>query len=171
MNIADHEIHFRAPRFSVVSARAECFKCGQEISVFALLLPPEHVSLNETVAGGKAEAGAVLLSDLQVASPRAAAAIREATGGLYRIDHSKTAQDTYFMNHCSSCGIKQGDWYLHDVDGAFFFGSERQFAGLEVTHIDIEAEIGSASANYGAGEMLWEFFQTGAIPDQVISNE
>ena len=31
---------------------------------------------------------------------------------------------TYWMNHCESCGIKQGDWPLHDEPGGSFFPTD-----------------------------------------------
>jgi len=41
----------------------------------------------------------------------------------YRIDYSKTINDSYCMNHCS-CGAKRGDFYLHNEPSGGFFSNE-----------------------------------------------
>ena len=42
----------------------------------------------------------------------------------YYPDFSKTMNSIYWMNHCDSCGIKQGDWPLHDEPGGGFFPTD-----------------------------------------------
>jgi len=37
-------------------------------------------------------------------------------------DHSKTAEESYYMNHCQHCGAKFGDWFVYlewQVDHAY----------------------------------------------------
>jgi len=39
----------------------------------------------------------------------------------YKIAYSKTAESSYWANHCEHCGALQGDFFLHsEPDGAFF---------------------------------------------------
>jgi hypothetical protein len=157
---------FGVQHFSLVSAKSACWKCAQEINVYAVLLSTESEASEED---GLSARGAVLLSGLSLASDGAAAAIGKSTRDQYRQDHSWMAGTNYYMNHCAACGAKQGDFFLHtEPDGPFFLQSEGQFRGLSVTRFEIPAKFRADSANDRTGRCLGEFFLAGAIPDNVI---
>ncbi|MFG0216346.1 hypothetical protein ACFU8X_25065, partial [Brevibacillus porteri] len=39
----------------------------------------------------------------------------------YVVNYSKTASQSYYLNHCEHCSSKQGDFYLHSEPGNAFF--------------------------------------------------
>jgi hypothetical protein len=42
----------------------------------------------------------------------------------YKIAYSKTAESSYWANHCEHCGALQGDFFLHSEPGGAFFPLE-----------------------------------------------
>ena len=42
----------------------------------------------------------------------------------YKIAYSKTAESSYWANHCENCGALQGDFFLHSEPGGAFFPLE-----------------------------------------------
>lgn len=42
----------------------------------------------------------------------------------YKIAYSKTAESSYWANHCDHCGALQGDFFLHSEPGGAFFPLE-----------------------------------------------
>lgn len=54
----------------------------------------------------------------------------------YRVDFSKTAESSYWMNHCDNCGAKQGDFQLyHEPGGAFFPMDQQDAEGISLERI------------------------------------
>lgn len=43
-----------------------------------------------------------------------------ASGGRFKPDYSRTACESYLMNHCEYCGGKVGDWFIHNPGAVFF---------------------------------------------------
>lgn len=53
----------------------------------------------------------------------------------YCLDYSKTVDGHYFMNHCSFCGAKLGDFFMHsEPDGAFFPTREESAREIKLHH-------------------------------------
>jgi hypothetical protein len=87
----------------------------------------------------------------------------------YRPSHSKQAEQTYWMNHCQKCGMRQGDHGLHnEPGGAFFPMNEADAALIRLCRVD---EPFSAEGGYGVGtHMLAMFDSMEEMPDPSDSN-
>ena len=73
----------------------------------------------------------------------------------FRLAKSKSADASYYANHCSRCGSLQGDFYLHSEPGGAFFPETRQdYAHIKFNLIDGDAELDGAE---GAGPLEQAF--------------
>jgi Domain of unknown function (DUF5710) len=115
--------NIRASRWDLAIASRECHRCGEPTHVYAILLPPEHETLEEgdDPAGDRWERGecSTLLSYVEnVSSPVAGELYVLAS--RYRLDHSQTTDSFYWMNHCEHCEAKLGDFETMEEPGTFF---------------------------------------------------
>ena len=105
-----------------------CHECGCFVPVFGLMVqgPFEaegHVHLD-------ADDDSALLR-LPGTLPRALAdAITDLSGGHFRMDFSRTVDDSYWMNHCRECDAKIGDWFVHKAGEAFFPTTDAEVTAL-----------------------------------------
>jgi hypothetical protein len=60
----------------------------------------------------------VRLSDIAQMSPELERVISRVAPQI-RIDFSKAAGVSYWLNHCSTCGARFGDFFLGEIDGLF----------------------------------------------------
>ena len=78
----------------------------------------------------------------------------------FRPSHSRTADVTYFANHCEGCGAMQGDFFLHSEPGGAFFPESRQDAERIVfTHIDTSIECEGSEGYSTAMEFAFDQWQ------------
>lgn len=117
-----------ATDFEVATGRTVCWSCKRDTPVFALKAPAEALATDtDSEKEGQAPLfdpqplkEPFLLSGITAVSPELARALSAAAPGL-TADASRTAGLTYWMNHCSGCGAKIGDFYLfNEPDGPFF---------------------------------------------------
>ncbi len=72
----------------------------------------------------------------------------------FRPDHSRTAELTYWMNHCSSCGASIGDHYLHShPDGPYFTWERAGREGIEVIELGY-GEVDCSTPNITPPELM-----------------
>lgn len=151
--------NMRASSYFVASTSTCCWKCGEQTNVFCFLLPAGHETLepvdeedagfgpddefdeaNFTAWAISPESSEWVVSGLpakieyvEYLSPVVAA--RMAGISLrYRVDRSQTINSTYWINHCVSCGAKQGDNELHSFQGAFCPTSAEEASRITVSH-------------------------------------
>lgn len=115
--------------YFLAAASTICWKCRESTPVFSLALPSSHLTQYPlpddgdgpitAIAWEVAECGS-FLSDL-VEMSGSVRKVLAAHCPAYCVDYSHTADTNYFMNHCASCGAKQGDFYLHQEPGGAFF--------------------------------------------------
>ena len=76
-----------------VEKKSRCWKCGKEIAVYTW--PGHHLWAQSSPDQGRPS--------------------------TVQFMKSKVAQDGYWANRCSHCGVIQGDWFLYcEAEGAFF---------------------------------------------------
>lgn len=69
----------------------------------------------------------------------------------YFNSYSKTLSEYCFANHCSNCGIIQGNFFLFDeVDSPFFIDSAEKASALSLLKIDLPYDM-SLPLNIGIG--------------------
>jgi hypothetical protein len=99
-----------------------CWKCHRRTSVVALA--SELVEI-----GGQRIQELVLASNVRTLPPDLASILSK-TYSRYRTTHSHTANGRYYMNHCSACDAKLGDFFLHEEIGGAFFPADARAAAL-----------------------------------------
>lgn len=170
-NTAADASNIKSSNYFILESTISCWKCKRQTRVFALAFPAGHQILAlpevdeeefdsddayEAWANDpssykwlSAETGACIhyiehLPDAVVAR------IRTLTPHFW-FDHSKMADESYWMNHCECCGMKQGDFNLHcEPRGAFLPLWEKDLAQLVKHQVNEPFE---ACHNGGYGEL------------------
>ena len=110
----------RSSHYFVAETTVICRKrrCRQPTRVYALLLPSDF-ELWEVRTWDLCE----FASFIEYVTDLSSSVVHtlERITPTYHRDGSKTADGTYWMNHCEHCGAKLGDFYLHDEPGDGFF--------------------------------------------------
>jgi hypothetical protein len=125
-------ITLRTQGYYIAQTVCVCWKCEQPSDAWGLVLPPGHEALTaideppphiqtdaqidaweqseESSAWVEQDCAAVALR-VRHLPESAQRRISRLTGAYYR-DFSATVQLHYWMNHCTACGMKQGDFTL-----------------------------------------------------------
>lgn len=156
------EFNARSDRYFIAKGMHSCWKCGKDTTVFGFLLPPGHEQLNmDDDDPGKDEW--VSMDDyctvdyVEKLLPAVLSRIR-AMAPRYQRDFSKTTQDSYFMNHCDHCGMKQGDFNLFSEPGSCFFPTnEAEAAQVELIEVHEEFACSAGIAMGDACNLLGEY--------------
>lgn len=141
-----------APWFLLAESVEECWSCGSDTKVFAILLPEVE---------GDAKIDVDDEDDTSAPTPCSLTYLNDVNDvvGTYLKglspnffpDHSGTAGQTYWMNHCEKCSTKIGDHYLHSTPGhAFFPITDEEISKIKLSRIDIALE-----ADAGWGQSSW----------------
>lgn len=78
----------------------------------------------------------------------------------YQRRFSKQAGKQYFANLCADCGANFGDFFLHEVGGAFFPVEPSHAKLMTVIQLPLEGEFElKADWVMGAGDLLWKCAQ------------
>lgn len=152
-------INVAADRYFIAETDKSCWKCSETTMVYAILLPIGHETLDfdedEEEVWFRNEDTTILHYVTNL--PPSVAARMNAYAPGYRPDFSKTTESTYWMNHCASCGMKQGDFDMHCEPAGAFFPMNEQSARQIALHEIHEDFSCSASASYG--ENFFDFMR------------
>jgi hypothetical protein len=96
----------------------QCDSCSRPTKVFAVMAAGP-LKIEGDVFGSEEDFSCVLRRLDQLPEPIAQVA-QAASEGRLRLDFSRTAGESYLMNHCQHCGGKIGDWFIHKPGEAFF---------------------------------------------------
>jgi hypothetical protein len=102
----------------LLQASHACHDCGCIVPVFALLIEGPFEVQGEPLVGP--DDTSALLDYVTVLPGRLQQGLEELSAGTWHRDNSKTAGESYFMNHCPECGAKIGDWFTTQPGKAFF---------------------------------------------------
>jgi hypothetical protein len=110
-------VNIRSPNYAIANASAACAECGAWTHVIALVVPPDHEMLVESV--WERSAFGAWLFYVEDLSESVQATVRE-FAPWYRLAPSEARGAAYWMNHCEHCGAPQEDHDLHcEPSGAF----------------------------------------------------
>lgn len=127
----------------------KCWSCREVTPVAAVLLSIHESRWDEEDEWQDAE-GTTVLSYITVLNSEALTSLK-AKAPWMQLMPSKRAQETYWANGCTGCGVLQGDWHLHsEPGGPFFPETEDQEAALTLEWYAVPIE---AQAN--GGESSW----------------
>ena len=127
----EKEIVLFPPIYLGVSNLIVCWKCHQATSVYCIgahKIQVNHPNTTicpvdfETYIANANECcsnGLILLKYANGFDVATTQFLKE-TSPLYKLDYSKTIQSHYYMNHCDKCGVKIGDYTVHDEVGEGF---------------------------------------------------
>lgn len=143
------DFNLQAPSFALLQAPMSCWKCGSPTLVTAIWVP----RLTEFDEEGELDvADAAVLQYVESLDPAVEAVVAQ-VAPLMRIGSSQTAGVSYWANHCSHCGVLQGDHFVMGVNGPFFLQSRDDLASLTVHQC---SSVLRASAGYSeSGWMTW----------------
>jgi hypothetical protein len=120
----------------------QCWKCG-ECSPVGAVLAERYVDLIGSERQARLDPPeetqhVVMLCNIERMSQGLEQALADAAPQI-RPDRSRTASRTYYMNHCRTCGIHFGDFFLGDAGGPFWACSpdEIRAKGISVTLLDV----------------------------------
>jgi len=111
-------LRYTSTQFSILHSITDCWRCGNTSLVIALLaavLDREY----EDAYDQNSEQPSVF-ANVELLNPEAACILRTEYP-RYRPDYSQAQRQRVYMNHCSECGAKLGDFYLHNEPNAAFW--------------------------------------------------
>jgi hypothetical protein len=139
-----NNVNSRSQTYIIAQAMQRCARCSELTAVIGIVLPAGH----ETLATDPDADEVTRAADLwEVAEADAALFyIEHLSEGVlrrlrqfsqhYRIDSSDAAERLYWMNHCSLCGMSQGDFELHcEPEGAFVPISAEAAASIRMQEV------------------------------------
>lgn len=128
----------RAQAFHLITGHTHCWKCGQSTFVSAIVLD----GYEEAVDDGEWEpfAERTVLSYITAIDLASLTAI-QAVAPWLRYGSSETAGTTYLANHCTHCGVLQGDWFLAEPGEVFFPTDRSKVQDFKVDWFDQPLEI------------------------------
>lgn len=115
---AEGSSHVVSPAAHILEAEHPCHECGSFVPVFALLIEGPFECRGEELLGP--DDTSALLRNVETLPAALQRVLEARSQGSWRLDDSRTAGSSYFMNHCRECGAKIGDWYVSQPGTAFF---------------------------------------------------
>lgn len=107
-----------APRFAVLIADGECWKCG-EATPMAGVWVPSYTEIDREEGEEDTVNDAALLHYVGGVTAAVSKQLNQIAPWL-RYACTAGAGTTYLANHCAHCDTVQGDWFVFGVDGPLF---------------------------------------------------
>lgn len=135
-------VNIRAARYFIASTARRCWKCGELTTSYTFGFPGEYEVLEviidddapgECLEWVRCDRATAFCSYVTYLHQKIADRIQAFQRTYYR-DFSQTTRGTYWMNHCTSCGMKQGDFQLHEEPGGGFFPTDAAQADRITIH-------------------------------------
>lgn len=145
-------LNLLADSYLIAKTTTICWKCDERTRVYGFILPEGHSHLlqNEESDVWHRFDEPTIIHYVTALKPSVAMRINQFTQN-YRIDFSKTTQSHYWMNHCESCGMKQGDFELYCEPQGSFYPVDEKAASKIVLRVFNESFACNGSAIYGDG--------------------
>lgn len=140
-----------APWFVLAESIEKCWSCQADTKVHAIVLP-EIVNIGTGQANSEctiSEEAPCALINIGKINDRAEIFLKNLSAQFFP-DYSRTASQTYWMNHCEHCSTKIGDFYLHKPSHAFFPLSDDEESKITFNRVDIaiEADAGWSQSSW-----------------------
>ena len=137
----------------LLQAEGTCYRCQRTTRMFALMaLPPFAYEGDD--AGVMDEDGP-MLREVTNLPDNLTQQLRPIVGSILRLDESKTARSTYWMNHCGHCDAKQGDYYVQGPDGPFWPYNDSQVQAIEAVRLEGPFRLPDANTAYSGAMASW----------------
>lgn len=143
----NEKLRIKSPLF-LAQSETNCWNCGSEITVVALLAP--------NIINSEEDAVCKLLNITYL--PEILLKRIQSLNQNFKLRQSKTTLESYYANVCQHCNKITGDFYLHsEPGGAFFPLEDEDFKKIRLIKFDLEDEIELESDySYGFVEEMLE---------------
>lgn len=110
---------------SIALNKTDCYKCGNKTAVISLASNNfYYLNTDENEDEKWFRADVLTFFSMLVFIDNELASKINRLFPKYKIAYSKTAESSYWANHCEHCGALQGDFFLHSEPGGAFFPLE-----------------------------------------------
>jgi hypothetical protein len=145
----------------VLRAEGTCYQCRRYTPMFALMaLPPFELIGDQDDA---LDDDGPMLREIENMPSTLDALLRERSAGTWRPDFSRTADASYWMNHCAHCDAKQGDFFVHGPDGPFWPYDEAGMERISAERIEGPHAFPFANTAYSGAMADWRDKRHGVI--------
>lgn len=151
--IPELNYNIKADKFYIARSTCVCWACHKDTFVYALAIPgtAKYLEYNEQTKEAEwisnIHSNVVFISYLKNFTPSIEPTLKQIAPKLRR-DYSKTVEFTYWMNHCEHCGMKQGDFVLHQESDAPFWPITHQCA-QRIRFFTMDMPIECEGSGYG----------------------
>jgi hypothetical protein len=159
-------INNRAPTYSIVFALHRCVHCMELTPVVGVVLPVGHETLaadavrldgafdKDVWETTDAEAVLFLIEYL----PETVVSRLRELSEFFRLDYNEKSEQSYWLNYCSHCGLKQEDCELYcEPEGAFLPISE--VAAASILLHDVREPFEARAAGYAYAPQFFDYVE------------
>jgi len=145
----------------LLSSSMECYACRKPGLVYALMLLPPFASSDAEDDWDEDEC---IMRHIETMPSTVVEIVASRTSGKWRRTDSTTLQETYWMNHCEHCDAKQGDFYVHGPDGAFWPNDEAEMDMIQAERFSGPHEFLDGDMCYSGAMIDWRDRRHGVTP-------
>lgn len=133
VKLAPKEFNFMSEDYYIAKCMDTCWNCRSELPLYGFFIKSPFSLLNQSV--WKEKKISVFPYYITNLSGTVKDTMQEITKS-YFFDYSNAINKYYFMNHCSFCSLKHGDFYLYCEPGGFFCPAGTQgAASISLYHV------------------------------------
>jgi hypothetical protein len=145
----------------LLTGRGECYACKKTTGLFAFMALPPFETVGDQDEAMDDEGS--MLKEVSTMPDSLKAIVAEQSNGKWREDYSRTADETYWMNHCEWCDAKQGDFFVQGADGPFWPYSDEGMVAIEATKIEGPHAFPWANTTYSGAMAGWRDHRHGVV--------
>jgi hypothetical protein len=136
----------------LLRADGTCYACKRSTPMFGLMaLPP----LSQEADDSKVDEDDCMLREVVDMPVGLEDSLQQIAGEAYRPDFSRTADLTYWMNHCEHCDATQGDFFVHGPNGPFWPNDEAQMDAIHATRLEGPFRFVDPQTAYSGAMIDW----------------
>ena len=145
----------------LLTGRGECYACKKATRLFAFMALPPFEAIGDQEEAMDDDGS--MLKEVVDMPDSLKAIVAEQSDGKWREDYSRTADETYWMNHCERCDAKQGDFFVQGADGPFWPYSDAGMEAIEATKVEGPHTFPWADTTYSGAMADWRDRRHGVV--------
>lgn len=155
MERADKPDVLEADAAFVLKGEHHCHECGASTQVFGLMLVGPFKGRTDVFSPDDGDDIAPLLRRATEIPQPLAEILDAKSSGSFHVDFSHTVGEKYWMNHCSHCGAKIGDWFVHKPGEAFFPTCDAEIAIISGSRVQGPWTFENPELSVSSWTTLW----------------
>lgn len=148
--------NIKANSYYIATSQEVCWRCRSKTHVHSFLLSENYETLEFDDETGfsywRKAYEPTFVSYVTTLTPEVVSVVKKLSL-LYRLNFSRKAQRTYWMNHCEHCKASQGDHFMYGEPGGAFSPTNEVDAGL-ITLRFVGASFGANSDTGGNADFF-----------------